>query len=206
MRTLHCITAVRAQWGNIARTFLVAFPLALAVQASVALAEIRETLAYTDYRVEANNRQSLARQLTYTSPIRHHGKTFHAYTSWRVSWQYRWREESDGTCRIGQVATALDTTIKLPRLDGGSARQQEQFQRYLGALREHELGHHDIGRQAAQEVNAQLQALPAMPDCTRLVAAANRLAQRIVDRFKEQERTYDLVTVHGRLQGARLDF
>lgn len=45
-----------------------------------------------------------------------------------------------------------------------------------------------------------------MPDCARLVAAANRLAHHIVERHKDEERTYDLVTVHGRTQGARLDY
>ncbi|MCQ4347407.1 DUF922 domain-containing Zn-dependent protease [Pseudomonas stutzeri] len=156
--------------------------------------------------MEASRHQSLARTLTHTSPIRQDGKTYHAYTAWRVSWEYRWTQEPDGACRIAEVATRLDTTIRLPRLDGGSPRQQEQFQRYVGALKEHELGHHQFGQRAAREVDDQLKALPAMSDCTRLVAAANRLAQRIVARVREEERTYDLVTVHGRTQGARLDY
>lgn len=206
MRNLHCISACRAQRAGVARLLFATSALALVVIAPIASAEVSETLDYTDYRVEANNNQSLARLLTYTSPIRHDGKTFHAYTTWRVSWQYRWQEESSGDCRIAQVSTALDTTIKLPRLEGGSVQQQEQFQRYLTALNEHELGHHRIGRQAALEVERQLQAMPAMSDCKRLVTAANKLAHQIVGRFKDDERTYDLVTVHGRTQGARLDF
>lgn len=206
MRILHCTSACRAQGGGVVRLLFASACLALALQAPAVLAEISENLTYTDYRVEANSRQSLARQLTYTSPIRHDGKTFHAYTTWRVSWQFRWQAQANGECRIAQVSTSLDTTIQLPRLDGGSPRQAEQFQRYLTALKEHELGHHHIGRQAALEVNSQLQAMPAMPDCTRLVAAANRLAHHIVERHKDEERTYDLVTVHGRVQGARLDY
>lgn len=206
MRNLHCIDACRAQRDGVARLLFATSALAVVLVAPVVSAEVSETLDYTDYRVEANNNQSLARQLTYTSPIRHDGKTFHAYTTWRVSWQYRWQVESNGDCRIAQVSTSLDTTIKLPRLEGGSVQQQEQFQRYLTALNEHELGHHRIGRQAALEVDSQLQAMPAMSDCTRLVTAANKLAHQIVGRFKDDERTYDLVTIHGRTQGARLDF
>ena len=179
--------------------------LALALQSPVVLAEISETLTYTAYRVEANSRQSLLRQLTHTSPIRHGGKTFHAHTTWRVKWQFRWQAETSGNCRIAEVATSLDTRIQLPRLDGGSEQQQEHFQRYLNALREHELGHHGLGRTAALEVDSQLKALPAMTDCSRLITAANRLAQHIVERYKDEERTYDLVTEHGRMQGAYLD-
>jgi predicted secreted Zn-dependent protease len=205
MRILHCISACRAQGGGVVRLLSVSTILALALQTPVVLAEISETLTYADYRVEANSRQSLLRQLTYTSPIRHDGMTFHAYTTWRVKWQYRWQIETTGNCRIAEVATTLDTSIQLPRLDGGNAQQQERFQRYLSALREHELGHHGIGRKAALEVDRQLKAMPAMADCSRLIAAANRLAQHIVERYKDEERTYDLVTEHGRTQGARLD-
>ncbi|CAD5378566.1 conserved hypothetical protein [Pseudomonas sp. OF001] len=206
MHTLHCTSACREHKDSVARQSLIIFALSLALLAGDAFAEVSESLSYTDYRVEANGRQSLSKLLANSSPIRHKGKTFHAYTTWRISWQYRWDKDTDGACRIARVSTTLDTTIQLPRLDNASARQQEQFQRYLVALRQHELGHHHYGRQAAQEVDRQLQAMPAMPDCTRLIAAANRLAHHIVERYKDEERTYDLVTVHGRTQGARLDY
>ncbi|MNO07630.1 hypothetical protein D3C81_2299110 [compost metagenome] len=48
--------------------------------------------------------------------------------------------------------------------------------------------------------------MPPMADCQRLSTAANKLALRTVNQFKDEERTYDLITVHGRLQGARLDY
>lgn len=206
MRILHCTSACGEHKDPVARLSLTAASLALALLAGDAFAEVSETLSYTDYRVEAGRNQSLARALSHTSPIRQHGQIFHAYTTWRVSWQFRWQQDTGGACRIAGVSTSLDSTIKLPRLDGGSTSQQERFQRYLHALREHELGHHRIGRQAAQEVDQRPKGMPAMPDCARLVAAANRLAHHIVERHKDEERTYDLVTVHGRTQGARLDY
>lgn len=187
------------------RRLLTSIGLPLTLCALQAVAETRETLSYVDYQVEANSRQSLATLLTRTSPIRHRGKIFHAYTTWRVSWEFRWQQDADGNCRVSQVSTGLDSVIQLPRLDGGSPEQQERFQHYLSALREHELGHHNLGRQAAQEVDARLRSMPSMPDCTRLAAAGNRLAQHIVEDYKDKEHTYDLVTVHGRMQGARLD-
>jgi predicted secreted Zn-dependent protease len=182
------------------------FLMALLLTAPMAFAEISESLTYSDYAVSANNSRSLARALNNTSPIRHDGQTFHAYTTWRVNWHYRWAIEANGNCRIIEVSTGLNTTIQLPRLVGGSDILRERFQRYLTALNQHELGHHEIGRKAAREVDRQLQAMPAMSDCQRLSSAANKLAYRIVNRLKDEERTYDLVTVHGRLQGARLDY
>ena len=97
-------------------------------------------------------------------------------------------------------------TIELPRLEGGSPSLRERFERYLSALHAHELGHHQIGHKAALEVDRQLQSMPPMADCQRLSTAANKLAQRTVNQFKDEERTYDEITVHGRLQGARLDY
>lgn len=204
MKDLNCKNA--CQPGVTRKLKHATFLMTLALMAPIASAEISETLTYSDYEVAASNSGSLARALNNTSPIRHDGQTFHAYTTWRVSWNYRWAADANGDCRIIAVSTGLNTTIQLPRLVGGSAGQRERFQRYLTALNQHELGHHEIGRKAAREVDRQLQAMPAMADCQRLSSAANKLAYRIVNQLKDEERTYDLVTVHGRLQGARLDY
>jgi predicted secreted Zn-dependent protease len=204
---MNCQSACQPSWRGVTHTLKhVTFLMTLALITPVAIAEISETLTYSDYAVQANNSRSLARALNNTSPIRHDGKTFHAYTSWRVSWHYRWTADANGDCRIAEISTGLNTTIQLPRLVGGSDILRERFQRYLTALNQHELGHHQIGRKAALEVNRQLQAMPAMSDCQRLSTAANKLASRIVNQLKDEERTYDLITVHGRLQGARLDY
>lgn len=178
--------------------------LSLALLAPQVQAEIGEKLDYTDYPVPASADASLGRTLNHNSPIRHDGLTFHAYTTWTVSWTYRWIDAGD-YCRISEVATQLHGVIKLPRLEGGSEALRGQFDRYLQALHHHELGHYQIGRKAALEVDRELRALPVMANCQRLNAAANRIAHQVVDRHKEEERTYDLVTVHGQLQGARLD-
>lgn len=203
MRNLHCTSAKRA---GVAHLHCATSFLALALLAPVAGAEVSATLAYTDYLIQGDQRGSLARLLEDTSPIHADGQTYHAFTTWQVSWRYSWITEASGACRIAQVATAVHSTIKLPRLEGGSPSLRERFERYLGALHEHELGHHQIGHQAALEVDRQLQGMPPMADCQRLNTAANKLAQRTVNQFKEEERTYDLITVHGRLQGARLDY
>lgn len=207
MKDLNCKSACKPSQPGVSRKLKHAtFLMTLALIAPTAFAEINETLTYSDYEVPASNSRSLARALNKTSPIRHDGQTFHAYTTWRVNWNYRWAVDSNGDCRITAVSTGLNTTIQLPRLVGGSYSQRERFQRYLSALNQHELGHHEIGRKAALEVDRQLQAMPAMSDCQRLSSAANKLAYRVVNQLKDEERTYDLITVHGRLQGARLDY
>lgn len=178
--------------------------LTLALLAAPVQAQIRETLGFANYPVPAGHAVSLGRTLNANSPIHHGGLTYHAYTTWTVNWAYRWTQ-SIGYCQVNAVTTHLDSTIQLPRLDGGSSNLHRQFDHYLEALRQHELGHYQIGRMAAQQVDRQLRALPIMADCQRLNAAANHLAHQIVEHYREEERTYDRVTIHGQLQGARLD-
>ena len=206
MRNLHCTSAWWSRRSGVAHLLCATSFLAFALAALPARAGVSETLDYTDYAVQGDHRGSLGLVLDENSPIRHDGQTYHAYTSWLVVWHYTWRADGNGSCRIVQTDTDLHSTITLPRLDGGSPLMRERFERYLTALREHELGHHQIGLQAAQEVDRQLQGMPPMADCQRLETAANKLAARTVNRFKDEERTYDLITVHGRLQGARLDY
>lgn len=203
MRNLHCTAARRRRGSGVASALCAAFLLAVALATH---AEINERLDYTDYPVQGAHRGSLGPALDENSPIHYAGTTYHAYTTWLVSWRYSWRTQPDGNCRIDQVAIDLHSTITLPRLEGGSPQLRERFERYLGALREHELGHHQIGRQAAQAIQQELQAMPPMADCRRLTAAANKLASRTIARFRNEERTYDLISEHGRQQGARLDY
>ncbi|MCC6077290.1 DUF922 domain-containing protein [Pseudomonas sp. GCM10022188] len=188
----------KALWTSVLAT------LALALIAPEAHAEIGEKLDYTDYPVPASDENSLGMTLNRNSPIRHDGLTYHANTTWTVNWSYNWIEEN-GYCRLSNVVTNLHAVIKLPRLEGGDSGIREQFDQYLEALHQHELGHYEISRKAALDVDRELRALPVMANCQRLNDTANRVAHRVVARYTEEERTYDLVTVHGRLQGARLD-
>lgn len=206
METLSGMSIARPLRKGLARaiwTSLLA-ALALAPITPEAQAEIGEKLDYADYPVPANDDSSLGMTLNRNSPIRHDGLTYHANTTWTVNWSYHWIEEN-GYCRLSEVATDLHAIIKLPRLEGGSSDIREQFDLYLEALHQHELGHYAIGRKAALDVDRELRALPVMASCQRLNETANRVAHRVVARYTEEERTYDLITVHGRLQGARLD-
>lgn len=166
-------------------------------------AEVNERLAYADYTVPADP-LSLADALNTASPHRQDGQIHHAYTTWYVRWRFRWREGADGRCRITGVTTELSGTISLPRLVGADAAQQARFERYLEALREHELGHYANGREAALAIDAGIQALPAMPNCKTLASTANALGYRTVNEHKARDAQYDASTGHGRTQGAWL--
>lgn len=167
-------------------------------------AEVQERVQEQYYDLQVDSGQSLSRALNQASPIRQNGQIYHAYTRWRVQWNFWWREQRDGRCQIDLTRTRLNATITLPRLGDGDARQRQRFEQYLRALREHELGHYRIGQAAAAEIDAALLQTSEYPSCAELQQQANRRANAILRRHAEQERQYDQQTGHGRSQGAWL--
>ena len=168
-------------------------------------AGVTESLVYTRYPADASAARSLLGALNAASPIRENGQIFHAYTRWQVDWRFRWNEKPDGRCRITSVSTRLSGTIQLPALTGGRAALRERFETYLAALRVHELGHFQIGRDAAEAIDRKILALDEMPGCAALEAEANAQAHRTLEEFLRRERDYDVRTTHGKTQGAWLE-
>lgn len=173
--------------------------------ASRAGAEIQDTLAYTYYDAVPKPGQSLSSSLTSASPIKEDGTVYHGHTKWNVAWTFRWDERDDGTCKISKATLRVTGTITMPRLIGGDAEQKRVFEQYAAALKQHELGHYQVARDAAAIIDRELLALPAMKDCARLERAANEGAHETLERQRAKERQYDVSTDHGKTQGAWLE-
>jgi predicted secreted Zn-dependent protease len=168
-------------------------------------AEVSAGFDYIYYPANANSSSSLLSTLNSASPIRVNNHTFHGYTKWYVKWNYRWLEQADGRCKITKVTTNLTATITLPELIGASSAQTEIFDKYLSALRVHELGHYSIGKEAADTIDSGILALPEMSSCKNLESSANNLGYQILDEYREKEKQYDVSTAHGKSQGAWLE-
>ena len=148
--------------------------------------------------------QSLREALNAATPVRHDGKRFHAFTAWNVTWNFWWRSNADGTCRITRVQTRLVSTMQLPRLEGGSPSQRAAFDRYEQALRQHEQGHVQQGRAAARAIDQAIADLPAASNCPSLEREANALGLRLLAVQVDSEKEYDRSTGYGATQGAKL--
>jgi len=172
---------------------------------SLHAAGVSEKLTYSYYVATAQSGMTLAAALNQAAPFRQDGRIFHAETKWYVNWHYHWIEQPDGSCRMDSVQIDLDSTVHLPALVNESAAQHSQFFTYLLALRRHELGHVDFGRQAAHAIDEGILSLPEMRSCAELENTANRLGNRILDEVRQQEIQYDVTTAHGKTQGARLN-
>jgi predicted secreted Zn-dependent protease len=175
-----------------------------AMMPGMSLAEVRDNLSYDYYSVNARPDRPLGAQLTEASPIREHGRKFHGHTKWNVRWRFDWDQFNDGFCRITGVSTTLQTVITLPKLTSASEQQSLRFDRYMQALREHELGHHRIGKEAAHAIDAALHEVRAARNCDALKSVAHAAARRTLDYFVDKNQQYDRETEHGRRQGASL--
>lgn len=170
-----------------------------------ATAEVIENLEYQYYEVNVAANQSLRSALNQASTIRQDGKTHHGYTKWHVRWHFHWNNDHSGHCKIVSSKTTLQGNILLPRLAYAPLIQRKQFDRYMIALREHELGHYKIGQEAAKAIDEQFSSVPSSSTCKALEKPANDRAYQILEKYKLADKEYDAKTIHGKTQGAWLD-
>lgn len=178
--------------------------LVLAACAPAAIAAVHETLDTGHYDVHAQPGGKLSLALNDASPFRPGGKVFHSATAWNIEWQVRPAPTSDGRCAVAEVQVELRGEMMLPRLLAGDAAQRLRFESYLERLREHELGHFEIGRDAARQLEQKFQALPPAPSCGELHSSARDAGARLLARYEAMGDAYDRQTQHGRTQGAWL--
>jgi predicted secreted Zn-dependent protease len=181
----------------------IALCLLLLVAAPVR-AEVHEALDYDHYDARAQPGRPLAAAVNEASPFRPDGQVFHSATAWFLDWQVRPVASADGRCKVGEVLVSLHGQMTLPRLVGGTPQQQVRFEQYLSRLREHELGHYEIGREAARELEKEFYALTPTRTCGELQSKARDEGARLLPKYEAMGDEYDLQTQHGKTQGAWL--
>ena len=172
--------------------------------AAGARAEVHETLDTEHYEAHAQPGRPLALALNEASPFRPGHEVFHSATAWTLDWKVRPAPTADGRCRSAEVRIELRGEMVLPRLLGGSQAQKERFESYLVRLREHELGHFEIGREAARQLEKKLYGLAPARSCSELHSAARQEGARLLPKYEAMGDAYDRQTQHGRTQGAWL--
>ncbi|WP_028452338.1 DUF922 domain-containing protein [Chitinilyticum aquatile] len=168
-------------------------------------AELRQSVEYEPYPLYALGTGRLADDLNRASPIREQGKIFYGYTSCHTRWDYRWNSAPSGECRIASSLTTVRCVVQLPQLIQATPAKKARFDVFLPRLKEHELGHVQIGTDAAARIDQRIMGMPAAASCDALEAAINRETALITSNAAQAQRDYDLRTGYGRSQGAFLD-
>lgn len=155
------------------------------------------------YAVHGMTRTEIDRSLTAQRVHNVDGR-FNGLHSWDLRWQFRF-EYRLGQCRMTTVRVRLFSEVTLPewvdkdRADPGLVQDWERF---LQNLRAHEHRHRAIAYEAAREVYRRLSELTATT-CHSMEVTANRLAHRVLDRYRDRSRIYDRETRHGATEGVR---
>lgn len=167
-------------------------------------AEVVESLTFTPYQVTVAPDGNLLAAINAATPIHEGKQIFHGYTDWQIAWRFYWHKNPNGSCHITSSKTTVSAHITLPELVSGNQSAAARFKTYILALRAHELGHFSYAKDAAQAIDRGILTLPAMANCESLNAAANALGHQLLEEAKTQEKQYDIVTQHGKTQGAWL--
>jgi predicted secreted Zn-dependent protease len=129
-----------------------------------------------------------------------------ALTQWRIEWRYQFASSAAG-CRCTSFTTKTTIAITLPRWTRPTNAAPEtatHWDRYMIALRQHELGHAQIGLAAAAEQHKRISQVGARTDCEALKKKIDLLAQQTVEDYGRRDQEYDERTGHGAKQGAFL--
>ncbi len=129
-----------------------------------------------------------------------------AHTEWNIHWDLQYFPKSESACGLNSYKVSVDTEYQFPHLatQNISSPVGFQWQRFMEALTLHEKGHHDLGLQAASDIEGMFEHLGDFPNCKELELSANKEAQKIIRAYRKKEKIYDEETQHGKTQGAVL--
>lgn len=126
----------------------------------------------------------------------------HAKAEWKLSYSYT-TKRAGRACSANPVATQLELTMTLPRWNpppGTPPALFARWQRYAGALRKHQEGHLEIGRDFEDSFKRSLAVISER--CEKLEARVKGIFDLLLEQHRKRDADYDRETAQGRTQGA----
>lgn len=180
--------------------------LVLAAMTSVVNADtgVNLVVEHRYYSVRGDTADGLRRQLNEQGITQADGRRYDAITHWDVTWHLHYKA-CGGGCAIESVGTTVRVVMTLPRWEDfsdGPWTLQDEWNRYMRALLEHETGHQEHAVMAAREIGQAISNLDPCSTPQEIETQATGLANEILKKYLAKEHDYDVRTSHGVTQGA----
>ena len=163
------------------------------------------TITTNYYGVAGTNLMLIGKSLAASRPFAA-TNTFDAFTHWTVGAEYDFRPNA-GMWTLHHLRVKAVIKVTLPRWIPGvpvSPELVQTWSEYVANLTKHELGHVQFAREAAEEVQRQLDSLPSSAAAPEANKAAQSIVNEVIEDYRSRERKFDRETHHGRNQGAIL--
>ena len=168
-----------------------------------ARAEVRETLSYNYYNVFLPSHGFWGSAVNASTPIHgDNGEPLGGYTSTDITWNFGTEYSADNFCHLTWIQVTLTAVVTLPDLKTDEYDQLTHFNKYLDALRFHEMGHLEIGRKAARTIDSQATAMPPMANCDELTQAVNSMGNNALDQEAAENQQHDNPEEYDRVRNA----
>lgn len=158
------------------------------------------------YEVTGSTTAEISQSIFRNTPVQINGRSYGAVTHNRFSTSYSSVRMSNGGCAVKNARLVLDSVIILPKLvvDGQSQLVLDEWGRYIGALRAHEMMHANNGKYTAQTLASRLYNFKSTLSCPEMKLRLDRAVDGLINNMGEWDQQLDAKTEHGKSQGAFL--
>lgn len=158
------------------------------------------------YPAEGRTISEIHDSMYRNSPIRSAEGTYGGLTTNTITANYDLMQTSSG-CEVRNPVVKLKSIVTLPRLteDVRSVGTVREWERFIGALRAHELMHARNGRSIAKTVLTRLYNFKSAQACEAIRARLDQAISTLIENMNEFDRHLDRDTSHGATQGAALN-
>lgn len=159
------------------------------------------------YPVHGQTVAALKQSMFQNTPVRSEQGTYGGVTENSIETTYDLISTADGGCTVRNPMVRLLSVVTLPKLAEpiASGAVAAEWDRFLGALRAHELIHAQNGRSMANTVLKRLNGVRTQSSCDQVSPRLKHAISKLIDNMGEYDRQIDETTNHGETQGAVLN-
>jgi len=153
------------------------------------------------YIVTGTTAEELENSILSNGPVDEQGVRRYAYTAWKVSWS--WPFDTEGKPEFEKSTLTCNVNIMIPKWDPPSnvdTQLRKRWEQLSAAILSHEMNHANKALERAPRIIDNIKAArEANPNFA--WDDANRVGFMTLRTIRDLDRSYDLKTKHGKLEG-----